>query len=88
MLTLYRQEGESIFIGKNDAIKITLLKNTGNSVKIGILAPAHMPIRREELPPLPTCSKSIFRYLLEDLGCFFKDLVNYIFCRSAIKGKN
>lgn len=51
MLTLYRQEGESIFIGKNDAIKITLVKNMGNSCIIGILAPPHIPIRREELKP-------------------------------------
>ena len=68
MLTLYRHEGESIFIGKDDAIKITLLKNRGKSCKIGILAPSHIPIRREELEPFSKSTNSFLQRFLKKFG--------------------
>ncbi|MCD6551755.1 carbon storage regulator CsrA [Thermotoga sp.] len=47
MLVLTRKVGEKIVIG--DEIVITVLKIEGNSVKIGIEAPEHVKILREEL---------------------------------------
>lgn len=53
MLVLSRKPGESILIG--DDITITLVRVGPNSCRIGITAPRHMNIVREELtlPPLP-----------------------------------
>ena len=47
MLVLTRQDGERIMIG--DDIVITLVTSRGNGVRIGIDAPAGMPIAREEI---------------------------------------
>jgi carbon storage regulator len=47
MLVLSRKENESIMIG--DDIKITMVRFAGDKVKIGILAPQHMPVHREEV---------------------------------------
>ncbi|PLV57476.1 carbon storage regulator CsrA [Thermotoga sp. SG1] len=47
MLVLTRKVGEKIVVG-NDIV-ITVLKIEGNSVKIGIEAPKHVKILREEL---------------------------------------
>lgn len=48
MLVLNRKQSESIHIG--DDIVITVVKLHSNSVRIGIDAPAEIPIRRCELP--------------------------------------
>jgi len=47
MLILKRQSGESIQI--NDDIKITIYYSKGNQIKIGIEAPRHVCVIREEL---------------------------------------
>ncbi len=47
MLVLTRKPGQSVFIG--DSIKITLHGIRGNQVRIGIDAPSHVRIYREEI---------------------------------------
>lgn len=56
MLVLSRQVNETIII--DGCIEIQLLRVKGNSVRLGITAPRHVPIRRAELagdshPPQP-----------------------------------
>ena len=48
MLVLSRRKGESIAIGEN--VKITILEQRGNRVRVGIEAPRAMAIRREHKP--------------------------------------
>jgi carbon storage regulator len=47
MLVLSRKVGERVWIGDN--IAVTIVKVSGNGVRIGIEAPAEMPVIREEL---------------------------------------
>jgi carbon storage regulator len=47
MLSLTRRLGESIMIG--DDIWFTINKIDGNQVKIGINAPKHIAVHREEI---------------------------------------
>ena len=47
MLVLTRKQGESITIGDN--IRITFLDIQNKSVKIGIQAPKHIHVHREEI---------------------------------------
>lgn len=47
MLILSRRPGESITIG--DEIKVVVLEVKGRQVKIGIEAPAHIPVHRLEV---------------------------------------
>ena len=47
MLVLSRKIGEKILIG--DDIAITVVRITGGGVRIGIDAPAELPVIREEL---------------------------------------
>jgi carbon storage regulator len=47
MLILTRKLGESITIG--DDIKITFLETKGKQVRIGIEAPPHIAVHREEI---------------------------------------
>jgi carbon storage regulator len=47
MLILERHSGESIHI--NDDIKLTIYYNKGSQIKMGIEAPRHISIMREEL---------------------------------------
>ena len=47
MLVLSRKVGERILIG--DQIAVTVVRVTGGGVRIGIEAPAEMPVIREEL---------------------------------------
>ena len=47
MLVLTRKVGERIQLGDN--ITVTLVKIQGNTVRIGIEAPSHMAVVREEL---------------------------------------
>ena len=49
MLVLTRRQQESVIIGENGEIKITVLRINGNQVKIGIDAPKELPINREEI---------------------------------------
>jgi carbon storage regulator len=47
MLVLSRKAGERVWIGDN--IAITIVKVSGGGVRIGIEAPAELPVIREEL---------------------------------------
>ncbi len=47
MLVLSRKVGERILIG--DQIAVTVVRITGGGVRIGIEAPAELPVIREEL---------------------------------------
>jgi len=47
MLILTRKLGESITIG--DDIKITFLETKGKQIRIGIEAPPHIAVHREEI---------------------------------------
>lgn len=47
MLILTRRTGEALIIGDN--VKVTVLSIVGNQVKIGIDAPQHVPVNREEV---------------------------------------
>jgi carbon storage regulator len=47
MLVLSRRRGEAIMIG--DGITVTILAVDGARVKLGIAAPAEVPVHREEL---------------------------------------
>lgn len=47
MLVLSRKRGEAIVIG--NGITITILATGGDRVKIGVVAPAEVPVHREEV---------------------------------------
>ncbi len=47
MLVLSRQRDQSIFIG--DDIEITVVDIRGDKVRLGINAPAHVPVHRKEV---------------------------------------
>ncbi|MDR2166825.1 MAG: carbon storage regulator CsrA [Clostridiales bacterium] len=47
MLALTRKRGETIIIG--DDIIVTVLAVSGDAVKIGIDAPRHIPVNRQEV---------------------------------------
>jgi len=47
MLVLSRQKDESIMIG--DEIEITVVDVRGEKVRLGITAPAHIPVHRKEV---------------------------------------
>lgn len=51
MLVLNRKTNESIIIGED--IVVTILEVNGRRVQVGIAAPAHVSIRRQELQPAP-----------------------------------
>jgi carbon storage regulator len=47
MLVLTRKPGEGIVIG--DGICVTVLATNGGRVKLGVVAPAEVPVHREEV---------------------------------------
>jgi len=49
MLVLTRKPGESLIIGKEKEVEITVISVKRNQVRIGIKAPKNTPIYREEL---------------------------------------
>ena len=51
MLVLTRKLGETIQVGED--VCLTVLKIKGNTVRIGIEAPATVQVKRGELPPRP-----------------------------------
>lgn len=55
MLVLSRKPGEEIVIGQDVSIRVLAIH--GGRVRVGITAPAAMPIRREELRPRVHSSK-------------------------------
>ena len=51
MLVLSRRENEQICLG--DSIRVTVVRLSGDRVRIGIEAPSDVPILREELGEKP-----------------------------------
>ena len=51
MLVLSRKPGEKILIG--DDVTVTIVRIGPNTVRIGIEAPRHMKVMREELVEIP-----------------------------------
>ena len=49
MLVLSRKEGERIRLG--DSILVTVVRLAGDKVRLGIEAPAEVPVLRDELEP-------------------------------------
>ena len=49
MLVLTRRVSESVVIGKEKMVTIRVISVHGNQVKLGIEAPKHIPIHREEV---------------------------------------
>lgn len=49
LLVLTRRQGESIIIGEEGDIKITVLSVNRNQVKIGVIAPKQISVDREEV---------------------------------------
>ena len=47
MLILTRRTGETLMVG--DDVTVTVLGIKGNQVRIGINAPDHVPVHREEI---------------------------------------
>jgi carbon storage regulator len=47
MLVLSRKTNERIMIGDN--IEVTIIEICGDRVRLGFVAPAHVPIHREEV---------------------------------------
>ncbi|WP_273150774.1 carbon storage regulator CsrA [Methylophaga thiooxydans] len=47
MLILSRKINETLII--NDDIEVTVLDVNGNQVRVGISAPSHIPVHREEV---------------------------------------
>ena len=57
MLVLSRRQGETIVIGDN--ITVTILAVNGDRVKIGVVAPAEVPVHRDEIyQKIESCSPS------------------------------
>lgn len=48
MLVLTRKAGQSVMIG--DSIQVTLIEIRGEQIRLGILAPPSVSVRRKELP--------------------------------------
>ena len=49
MLVLSRKKEESIIIGKEGEIVVKILAISGETVKIGVIAPKSIPVHREEV---------------------------------------
>ncbi|QUX96650.1 carbon storage regulator [Marinomonas sp. CT5] len=49
MLVLTRNSGESLMIGDNAEIQVTVLGVKGNQVRLGVTAPMQISVHREEI---------------------------------------
>ncbi|MEN8207107.1 MAG: carbon storage regulator CsrA [Pseudomonadota bacterium] len=47
MLILTRRMNETLMVG--DDVKVTVLSINGNQVRIGVQAPRHIPVHRQEI---------------------------------------
>ena len=54
MLVLSRKESEKIRLG--DSIVVTIVRVSGDKVRLGIEAPPNVIVLRDELKPIPTIS--------------------------------
>jgi carbon storage regulator len=54
MLVLSRKESEKIRLG--DSIVVTIVRVSGDKVRLGIEAPPDVVVLRDELKPIPTIS--------------------------------
>ncbi len=52
MLSLTRKQGERIQIGENIWVVVVEIDKARNRVRLGIEAPRHIPIYREEVIPV------------------------------------
>lgn len=66
MLVLTRSIGERLIIG-DDEIQLTVLDINGNQVRIGIDAPRHIPIHREEVYERIKAAKAVVKEEEEDV---------------------
>ena len=66
MLVLSRKIGERIII--NDTITVEVLQVVGNRVRLGVAAPAGIPIMREELLTAASNSERKKETVLETAG--------------------
>ena len=58
MLVLSRKSGEAVVIGNGITVKI--LAVSGDRVKLGVVAPAEVPVHREEVyQRIENCSSSL-----------------------------
>lgn len=57
MLVLSRKEAERIRLG--DSIVVTVVRVSGDKVRLGIDAPPNVVVLREELEPLPTADANL-----------------------------
>jgi carbon storage regulator len=55
MLVLSRKVGERLILGNDIAVEVVRVR--GNRVRLGIVAPASVPIKRGELKSLPASSE-------------------------------
>ena len=65
MLVLSRKVSERIWIG--DEISVTVVRISGNAVRIGINAPAHLAVIRDELKARPGQSQQAAQQAASDL---------------------
>lgn len=49
MLLLTRRIGETLIIGEAGEVTVTIMGVKGNQVRVGIKAPAAVPVHREEI---------------------------------------
>jgi carbon storage regulator len=79
MLVLSRKTGESVIVGVDDEITITVIEVHGNRVRLGFVAPSKIPVYRSELPTRlmePIASPQIRPFSDESFGIAAK-------CRSS-----
>lgn len=74
MLALSRKKGESIIINEN--IEVTIIEINNNIVKIGINAPANIPIHRKEIYQLIENENKNAIKTTEDNVSALRNLVN------------
>ena len=64
MLVLSRKAGEKVVIGDNITVQVVRVK--GNRVTIGIVAPADVPVLRNELSKITTAKLASIELVVED----------------------
>lgn len=85
MLVLTRKIGQKLMI--DEQVEISVLEVRGNQIRLGIRAPKHVSIRREEIEPKPAKSsiaKPVVKSAakpamapLAEITCFLSDLPEF-----------